>query len=92
VSIYSNYWIINNTGLRLMYKSELNSKKTAAGQSIDDASVKPLVGDPNSWYLDETNENKGIELGKNTLYFSSKELCMRVENSSWSKVRNKSHF
>ena len=85
MSIYSNYWIINNAGLRLSYKTETNSKKLAAGQTLDEATIKPLVGDPSSWYTDE--ENKGIEVGKNTVYFSGKELCIRVENSAWSKVR-----
>jgi hypothetical protein len=85
VSLYSNYWIINNTGLRLSYKSEANSKKIAAGQALDESTIKPLAGDPTSWYTDE--ENKGMEIGKNTVYFSSKELCIRVENSSWSKAR-----
>jgi len=84
VSFYSNYWIINNTGLRLSYKSESNSKKISAGQTLDESSIKQLTGDPSSWYMDE--ENRGIEVGRNTVYFSNKELCLRVENSSWSKA------
>jgi len=51
VSIYAPYWILNNSGLKLFYKSDPDSKKLSAGQSQEEGdSDRKLVGDPRHWY------------------------------------------
>lgn len=96
ITIYSEYWIINQSGLNLWYRDgngNSSADRPAAGQRIPPpefaAGGTPiLTGDPSSWYdplngdLEPTTDFK---YANNRFFFGGTKLAVKVEDSSWSK-------
>ena len=83
VSFFSKYWIINQTGLCLAYRT--NSKSNP--QVYDPRSIS-MIGNPREWYKDGLMS----ELAAQRTYYSTGEISMMVmatnqtDSSPWSNT------
>lgn len=94
ITIYSDYWLINQSGLNLWYRDGDGAKsdREAAGQRVhppespEHESV--LSGDPAAWY-DPLNADleppMDFKYANNRLFFGGSKLSVKVEDSAWSK-------
>lgn len=94
ITIYSDYWLINQSGLNLWYRDGDGSKddREAAGQrshpppAIANQSV--LSGDPTTWYdplNGDLDSPMDFKYANNRLFFGGSKLSVKVEDSTWSK-------
>lgn len=94
ITIYSDYWLINQTGLNLWFRDGDGSKddREAAGQRSRPPQSEPkhsvLNGDPVTWY-DPLNGDLDSPMdyvyANNRLFFGGSRLSVKVEDSAWSK-------
>ena len=89
-SIFAKYWIINKTGLPVLYmqKTLVSSNQMAAGQSkIEQLSIKPLAKDPALWYDDAlTNElAQPLMYSYNSNDIFGNKTSIKIAHSKWSK-------
>jgi hypothetical protein len=90
MTIYSEYWLINQTGLNLFYKSGESSKALeSAGQRTPAPPTVPerplLAGDPSNWYDTlEGLESTDYVYAQNRFFFGHHKLSIKVEDSPWS--------
>ncbi|PRP86239.1 vacuolar protein sorting-associated protein 13 family protein, partial [Planoprotostelium fungivorum] len=84
--IYCKYWMINQTGLVVQYRSALEDP-TPSLPSPSEEKFTELSDDPSDWY----NERRTSQLSHPLMFsYSSPHMfesktCIRVENSTWSK-------
>jgi hypothetical protein len=92
MTVYSNYWLINQSGLNLFYKANDSSKETeSAGQRIHSPAPNPdqpvLSGDPSGWYdtIDGLVTTDYV-YAQNRFFYGSPKLSIKVEDSAWSEA------
>lgn len=84
LSIYAQYWIVNQSGIRLNYRQGYRSG------TIEDDTTKKLdfKGDPRYWYINP--EDSGFRLSPpHNFYYSGDEIQIQVYGkSTWSNGLN----
>jgi len=82
-TIYSEYWIDNQTGLHLLYKERPSPQYDyAAGQTdLEKELRQEPTGDPREWYYLNKSEGSSTQI----LQYSKPTLCIRVGSSEWSQ-------
>eukprot|EP01130_Rhizamoeba_saxonica_P014663 TRINITY_DN6427_c0_g2_i1.p1 TRINITY_DN6427_c0_g2~~TRINITY_DN6427_c0_g2_i1.p1 ORF type:complete len:1673 (-),score=349.86 TRINITY_DN6427_c0_g2_i1:65-4918(-) len=82
---YSDFWIINHTGLNLYYKKSKDSKKLAPGQR-NAPEYNQLGPDQSEWYGNITRPHYyEMEGPQDIFYYGFNKLSLRTEGYSWSK-------
>lgn len=81
LSLFSKYWVVNQTGLPLRYRP--NSRSERFGD-VDKRQID-LSADPRTWYFDKSLEFKA-QMAAQKFYYPFDELQISVCDSDWSNA------
>jgi hypothetical protein len=81
ISLYSKYWIVNQTGLPLSYRP--NYREGRFGEV--DKRVIDMNSDPRNWYFNKKDDFKS-SLAAQKFYYPHDEIQIQVQDSEWSQI------
>eukprot|EP01122_Echinamoeba_exundans_P011264 TRINITY_DN4424_c0_g1_i1.p1 TRINITY_DN4424_c0_g1~~TRINITY_DN4424_c0_g1_i1.p1 ORF type:complete len:3569 (-),score=802.37 TRINITY_DN4424_c0_g1_i1:9-9890(-) len=81
ISLYSKYWIVNQTGLPLSYRP--NYREGRFGEV--DKRVMDMNADPRNWYFNKKDDFKS-SLAAQKFYYPHDEIQIQVQDSEWSQI------
>lgn len=93
ISIFCRYWMINRTGLKILYRSSIEhfqnaSEKIAAGQSpFQYSHYSMLQKEPREWYDPKQSKEfaKPFMFSYNSFKLFESKTSIKIANSTWSK-------
>jgi vacuolar protein sorting-associated protein 13A/C len=81
ITLFSQYWLINKTGLPLKYKDGSNRILTDSLASSRSSNFAAILreNDPRRWYIDDPDRAFPV-------MFSGRKIHFRIHSSKWSKA------
>ena len=88
ISLYCTHWIINRTGLGMLFRTFDN--KYLAGQRKQIAMKWGLAGDPAEWYTEEVSQPLLYSVSSASKIFqaitATSLLSLKIANSEWTEA------